>query len=168
MPSNKDNIIIEDARIMFRNFEGREEKFNAKGKRNFAIALPIELADKMLLDGWNVKYLKARDEDEGGVPQPYIQVKVAFENRPPKLAQVTRRGMTYIDEDLVDLWDHADIELAEVEITPYDSVVSGTAYRTAYLKTMVIKLDENFLLDKWEAIIEQWNNEDRANGEVYT
>lgn len=167
MPSNENNIIIEDARIMFRNFAGREEKFNPKGKRNFAIALPIDLADKMLLDKWNIKYLKARDEDE--VPQPYIQVKVAFENRPPKLIQVTRRGKTYIDEDLVDLWDHADIEIAEVEITPYDSVVSGTPYRTAYLKTMVIKLDENFLEDKWDAIIDQWHAEDRENNseEVY-
>lgn len=152
-------ITIEDARIMFRNFEGREEKFNPKGKRNFAIALPIELADKMLLDGWNVKYLKARDEDE--VPQPYIQVKVAFENRPPKLVQVTRRGKTYIDEDLVDMWDHADIETADVTITPYDSVVNDKSYRTAYLKVMVIKLEENYLLDKWDAIIESWHNEDR-------
>lgn len=167
MPSNSENIIIEDARIMFRNFEGREEKFNPKGKRNFAVALPIELADKMLLAGWNVKYLKPRDEDEGAVPQPYIQVAVAFKNRPPKLIQVTRRGKTVIGEDLVDLWDHADIEIAEVELTPYDYDVNGTKGRACYLKTMVIKLDENYLEEKWDAIIEQWNAEDRESGEVY-
>lgn len=164
--ASSEDIVIEDAKIVFRNFEGREEKFNPKGKRNFSIILPIEVADEMLLKGWNVKYLKPREEDE--VPQPYIQVKVSFENRPPKMVQVTRRGMTYMTEDLIDLWDHADIETADVTLTPYDYEVNGTKGRATYLKTMVIKLEENYLLDKWEAIIEQWHNEDREKeAEVY-
>lgn len=164
MPPNED-IVIEDARIVFRNFEGREEKFNPKGKRNFSVILPYELADEMLLKGWNVKYLKARDEEE--TPQPYIQVKVSFDRKPPKLVQVTRRGMTYIGEDLVDMWDYADIETADVTLTPYDYEMNGNKGRACYLKTMVIKLEENYLVDKWEAIIEQWHKEDADNEEVY-
>jgi hypothetical protein len=160
MPPNNNDITIEDARIIFRNFEGREEKFNPKGKRNFGLILPFELADEMLANGWNVKYLKPREE--GDVPQPWIQVKVSFEHRPPKLMQVTRRGKTYISEDLVEMWDHADIETADVTITPYDYEVNGKKGRATYLHTMVIKLEENYLEDKWDAIIEQWHNEDRA------
>jgi hypothetical protein len=168
MRKNED-ITIEDARIAFRNFEGREDKYNPKGKRNFAVILPHEVAHKMLADGWNVKYLKARDEDED--PQPYIQVKVAFENKPPKLVQVTRRGKTMITEDLAETLDWVDIEYADVTITPYDYDINGKAGRAAYVKTLVLKIEEDYLMDKWDAIIEGWKTEDRQKelpaGEEY-
>lgn len=162
MPPNND-ITIEDARIIFRNFEGREEKFNPKGKRNFGLVLPFELADEMLANGWNVKYLKPRED--GDVPQPWIQVKVSFDNKPPKLVQVTRRGKTMIDEGLCETWDWVDIETADITITPYDYNINGNTGRSCYLKTAVFKIEEDYLMDKWDAIIEGWRDEDRQKNE---
>ena len=40
---------IDDARIIFRNFEGREDKYDRKGDRNFALVIPNqEIADQLM------------------------------------------------------------------------------------------------------------------------
>ena len=38
---------IDDARIIFRNFEGREDKYNRKGDRNFALVIPNQEIDRL-------------------------------------------------------------------------------------------------------------------------
>ena len=48
------NITIEDCRIAFRNFAGKEDKFNPKGSRNFALLLDEDEAEKLAGLGWNV------------------------------------------------------------------------------------------------------------------
>ena len=68
----KENITIEGARIVFRNFSGKEGRFNPPGKKNFCVLLDNELASNLKDDGWNVKWLKPREEDDE--PQAYIQV----------------------------------------------------------------------------------------------
>jgi hypothetical protein len=154
------NITIEDARIAFRNFAGVEDKFNAAGNRNFVILLDPSRAQAMTRDGWNVKYLKPRsDEDE---PQPYVEVTVSYKARPPKIIQVTSRGKTYLTEDLVETLDWVDIEVADITLNPYDWEVNGMTGRKAYLSTLVVKILEDYLEMKWDAIIEQMQNDRRA------
>ena len=40
------NLVIENCRITFKNFSGKETKFNPAGRRNFAVVLDEDTAHK--------------------------------------------------------------------------------------------------------------------------
>lgn len=152
MAKNDRNRTLEDITIAFRNFAGKEDLYNREGDRNFAIILEPEVADSMLQDGWNIKYLRVRDE--GDDPQPYIQVAVSYKNRPPKICMVTSKGMTYLTEDEVEMLDWVDIETADCTLNPYDWSVNGKAGTKAYLQALYVKIEEDYLQAKWTAFVE--------------
>lgn len=153
MPKNERNRTLEDITIAFRNFTGKEDMYNRQGNRNFAIILDPKEADAMLRDGWNVKYLRARDE--GDEPQPYIPVAVSYKNRPPKICLVTSKSMTYLTEDEVEMLDWVDVETADCTLNPYDWSVNGKAGTKAYLHALYIKIEEDYLQAKWTAFVEE-------------
>ena len=137
------NVTIEGARILFRNFRGEEKTYNAKGRRNFCVILDPDLASKLSDDGWNVKTLKPREE--GDEPQPYLQVKVVYGARPPKIVLVSSAGKTDISEDTVDMLDWAEIENVDLVIRPYEYDVNGRTGISAYLKSMFVTIAEDYL-----------------------
>ena len=93
MAKNVPVINIENARIIFRNFSGKETKYNREGDRNFCVILEdAETAQKLAADGWNIRILPPRDEDEEA--KHYLQVAVSFKTIPPKIIMVTRRAQT--------------------------------------------------------------------------
>jgi hypothetical protein len=160
MAKNDRNRTLEDITIAFRNFAGKEDMYNRQGDRNFAIILDRDVADSMLQDGWNVKYLKSRDE--GDEPQPYIQVAVSYKNRPPKICMVTSKSMTYLGEDEVELLDWADIETADCTLNPYDWAVGDKHGTKAYLQALYIKIEEDYLQQKWSAYLEDSRSAQRT------
>lgn len=136
-------ITIENADIAFRNFAGREGQYNAEGDRNFCIILDQENANLLSKEGWNVKSLKPRDE--GDAPRFYIQVSVNFKGRPPKLSMVNSKGRTIITESECEILDWVDIKQADVILNPYEWTVNGKSGVKAYLKNLVVVMDEDEL-----------------------
>lgn len=134
---------LEDVRIMFRNFSGKEGQFNVAGQRNFAVALDPETADAMARDGWNIKQLKPREEDDR--PQDYIQVKVNFGGKPPRVVMISSRGRTNLDESTVDILDWCDIEKVDLIINPYQWNVNGKTGVKAYLQSIFVTIHEDEL-----------------------
>lgn len=139
---------IEGARLLFRNFAGREGQYNREGDRNFAVVIEDEALIKSLEDeGWNVKYLDPRDEDDKATA--YLQVSVNYDGKfPPKVVMITerlgKRVRTDLDEESIESLDWVDIASADMTLNPYEWSVQGKSGVKAYLKSLfvVINLDE--------------------------
>lgn len=142
-----DNITIENARIIFRNFSGEEGRFNAKGDRNFCVLIDAKYADALAKEGWNIKWLRPRDDEDD--QQAYLPVKVNFNNIPPKVVLVTSRGKTRLDEDTVGSLDWAELENVDLIIRPYDWNVNGKTGRKAYLKAGYFTIVEDAFESKY-------------------
>lgn len=135
------NLSVENARIIFRNFAGKEGKFNPAGKRSFCLLLDSDTAERLEDQGWNVKTLAPRDPDDD--PQPYIQVAVQFGNYPPNIYLISGKKKTKLDEDSVSILDYAEIDNVDLIINPSRWEVSGKSGVKAYLKTLYVTIVEN-------------------------
>jgi hypothetical protein len=155
-----DDAKLEGVRIIFRNFAGEERQYNAKGKRNFSIVLQPDIAEAMTRDGWNVKTRPPREEDME--PLIHLPVKVNYEGRPPAIYLITSRGRNRLDQDTVAALDYADIENVDIIIHPYEYDVNGSQGVAAYVKTMFVTINEDYLERKYAEIPDVGGNEDSS------
>lgn len=139
------NLTLENVQIRFRNFSGKEGKFNAEGQRNFCVLLDPEQATQMIEQGWNIKQLKPREE--GDAPQDYIKVKISYREgqRPPAVTLINSRGRTSLGESEIDILDWADIKNTDLVISPYYWTTDAGAGITAYLVRVFITINEDEL-----------------------
>ena len=147
---SKDNtVLMEGVRIIFRNFAGKEGQYNRAGDRNFAVLLDGPVAMAMANDGWNVKILQPRPEDEDQVEQAYLPIACNFKGRPPRVVMITSRGRTNLDEDTVETLDWVDIINVDLIVRPYEWTVNGKTGIKAYLQSIYVTIDEDPLERKY-------------------
>lgn len=148
-----ESVVIENTRLLFRNFKGAKGKFNKEGERSFSVILTPEQAEQMINDGWKVKWLKPREEED--IPTPYLPVKINFEGkRPPRIVLITSKNRTTLDEESAMLVDLANIANVDLIVNPYHWSVDGDTGITAYLKSMFIIIEEDYLDKKYADIAE--------------
>ena len=149
---NIPDLVIEGAEIMFRNFAGREGKFNREGDRNFCVKLDVDLAQKLIEDGWNVRILAPRDESEEQ-PIHYLQVAVSYREvpniQPMSVYMVTRHKKIRLDEDMVEQLDYAELSTIDLIIRPYQWEAQGKTGVKAYLKTGYFTIVEDAFAEKY-------------------
>ncbi|QJD49641.1 single strand annealing protein [Gordonia phage Secretariat] len=166
MAQNDGQLTIENAKIIFRNFAGKEGMYNAEGDRNFCILLEPDLAETLAKDGWNIKTLRAREEDDE--PQPYIQVSVKYRGRngntvrPPTIVMITSKGRTSLTEDECEILDWVDIANVDLIVRPFQWAVSGKTGIKAYLKSIYITIQEDELQLKYADVPELGANDQLA------
>lgn len=155
----EDTVLFEDAQLIFKNFKGEEGMYNREGERSFHVLLQPELAAQLESDGWNVKYLKKRPEDDPNTPpQAHLQVTVSYKIKPPRIVMITSSNRTEVGEREVETLDYVDMQKVDLIVNPYNWVMhEGTAMEkrgvSAYLKTMFVWIREDYLEQKYAALL---------------
>lgn len=142
------NIRIEGAQLIFKNFRGEGDQFNAPGNRNFGVLVTEEQAEVFSKDGWNVKH---RKPDEDGYMQAWLSVKVKFGKIPPTAILVTSRGKIRLDETNIGQLDFLRLSNCDLVIRPYcyPATAGRPAGVSAYLKTIYATVEEDYLEEKY-------------------
>ena len=141
---------IDNARIIFRNLEGRGGLYNREGDRSFALVVPDEEArDALIEQGYNVKTKAPRDEDEE--PLMYLTIKVKPNGRGPHIYLVSGRNKRELPEESWGLIDQISIANVSLDIHAYDWDVNGKSGRSAYLAAMEVTQN----IDRFAAAMEE-------------
>lgn len=128
---------IENARIGFRNFEGREGMYNKEGDRNFVVFLDFKTADKLSEEGWNIKYPR---EDSKIIPEedtrePFLPVSISTNKYPSVVYMKSNGNVVRLGEGELDILDWSELEHVDLVIRPYTWNVNNNEGIKAYLKT---------------------------------
>lgn len=149
----RENMLqFDHARLCFKNFKGEEGKYNRAGDRSFAIVVETEeqydalKADLNKYDiGWNVQ--KKESKEAGGDPFMYLKVKLKFNDNGPGVYLIAGNSRTKLNEHSVGILDDINILDVCVDVRPYDSEISGSPFRAAYVHAIQIVQD----VDRFEA-----------------
>lgn len=121
-----DMIGLNGRNMLFRNFEGREGKYNAKGNRNFCVRIDNEeVANELARNGYLIKEGMYKDET-----YKYLKVNLNLWPTPERYTPnifLTSRGVDTciwsVDEReselRVDKLDNTSIEKFSVELDPF-------------------------------------------------
>lgn len=146
----KPPLTVEDARIIWRNFEGRKTLYNALGQRNFALVIPPEDVENMRADGWNVKTKAPNPEYPDQEPLSTLAVKVNFSGaKPPRIVVIAGKDRTELDESTVDMLDRVQIEHVDLIINPSYYDVNGRQGYSAYLRSIYVTIVQDDLEKKY-------------------
>lgn len=142
---NIDNIVIDNASLVLRNFSGKAiPPYTPEGQRSFSVRLDVETTLQLANAGWNVKIKQLDDGSEVG----YLRVYVAFDKPqyPVKIVQlIVADGVvtskTFISPESAGNIDFLDIKNIKLEIRPRVwTNQRGESGVKAYLKTMYYEL----------------------------
>jgi hypothetical protein len=141
---------MENVKLIYKNFTGREGRYNKVGERSFSVLLPYDVAEAMAQDGYNVKFpVNTEDRDL----LPHLQVKLNFDSQvPPMIWQITSRGRTRLTEDTVAVLDMADIINVDLVLNPYYWSIQGNEGWACYLKSIYVTIEEDALERKYAEI----------------
>jgi hypothetical protein len=143
MPRRRETVTFRDAAIIFKNFTGEKRQYNAEGDRNFSVMMGEPDALDLQRQGWNVKPMKRREEDDQQLY--HLKVSVSFANRPPRCWLVSSGGRTMLGDGLVGMLDQLESIKVDLVVVAYDWEMNGNSGRKAYLQSLFFHMYEDEL-----------------------
>lgn len=146
--ANVNNINIEGAMIIWKNFSGERDKFNP-GKRGFSVVIDdTVMADELRQEGWNVKDRPLQEGADDSEQEWTLPVKLKM-NRYTQVWLIVGNHKTLLDEDTVSQLDVVDIVNCDISIRPYEWEMNGRTGITAYVDSMYVTIRENKFAEKY-------------------
>lgn len=155
--------VVKQARILFPNFRGAEQDYNARGKRNFNLQITEELANDLRNQGVNVRERESRDDS--GEIQYLVKVGVyrdadirLLSGRAMTKIQIVNddRGMPVAGEDQAgmvdDEYSKGHIQNGKIMLEFHLSRNTKVVGSAPYLRvdTMIIPIRKSRLLEEFE------------------
>ena len=145
------DVTFNDVQLIWKNFSGKADDFNAEGKRYFNVILNDDMVELLrdvelttrsgrVVKGANVKTRVPKN----GEGDPMMTLRVAFGTYPPdEMWCVTSKGKMALTMETVGNLDHEYIEKAKVKVTlsPYEK--GANAGITAYCKKLIVWVKED-------------------------
>lgn len=146
--ANVNNINIEGANIIWKNFSGERDRFNP-GKRGFSVVIDdAVMADELKQEGWNVKKRPLQEGADPSEQEWTLPVKLNM-NRYTQVWLIVGNHKTLLNEDTVVQLDVVDITDCDLSIRPYEWEMSGRTGITAYVDSMYVTIRENKFAEKY-------------------
>ena len=146
--ANVNNINIEGANIIWKNFSGERDKFNP-GKRGFSVVIDDSvMADELKQEGWNIKERPLQEGADPSEQEWTLPVKLNM-NRYTQVWLIVGNHKTLLNEDTVAQLDVVDIVNCDISIRPYEWEMSGRTGITAYVDSMYVTIRENKFAEKY-------------------
>lgn len=141
---------LEGVKVIFKNFKGEERKFNRAGARNFYAVLDVRQAEKLEDEGWTIRWLEPRNEDDER--RPIIKISINYNGtsrNKPKVLMITGKKITELDEEALEALDSAEIDTADIIAKPYNWNVRGSSGVSAYLSKGYFNVIEDEFYNKY-------------------
>lgn len=146
--ANVNNINIEGASIIWKNFSGERDRFNP-GKRGFSVVIDdAVMADELRNEGWNIKERPLQEGADPSEQEWTLPVKLNM-NRYTQVWLIVGNHKTLLDENTVAQLDVVDIIDCDISIRPYEWEMSGRTGITAYVDSMYVTIRENKFAEKY-------------------
>lgn len=141
------NLTIRGAKLILKNFQGKEDQYNKDGRRTFGVLLSEEDVAAMAQDGWGVKRLKPRPDDPEQYEQPWLKVEASYRKFPPTVCLINSLGKIRLTEETIGQLDWTAMGNVDIIINPYcyDAFAGNPGGIKAYLKTLYVTVLEDDL-----------------------
>lgn len=149
-----DNLKIENAHIIYKNFSGNRDQYHP-GRRSFSVVLEEADANILEADGWNVRHRPSKANPDEIIHS--LPVEARFDNFPPRVVMIgeTSKRVTFLDENTIGQLDTAAIKNFDLLINPSRWTAAGKTGVKAYLKTAYVTIEEDDLDLKYAALLEE-------------
>ena len=155
MAQNRRNrLYIYSANVLpvpVRNFAGAARTYNRAGDRNFYVSFSDpDIIEKLLADGWNLKELKQRRDEDDEAKEYRLRIKVRYDKYPPSIYTIAGGVKTLLDEGSLVTLDGAYFENVDLVVSPSKWTANdGREFITAYLETGYFTLEDDPFASKY-------------------